>query len=66
MNSIPILRRVSLCDGEQYSLKTKEEMIELRLLGLKQLDISRIRDDPTLKRIAKGSTAQEHIDAARE
>ena len=63
----PNLRRVSCYAMARNILeKTPGEMQELRLLGLKQLYIGpESGDDPTLKRIAKGSTAQEHIDAAK-
>ena len=63
----PNLRRVSCYAMARNILeKTPAEMQELRLLGLKQLYIGpESGDDPTLKRIAKGSTAQEHIDAAK-
>ena len=63
----PNLRRVSCYAMARNILeKTPEEMQELRSLGLKQLYIGpESGDDPTLKRIAKGSTAQEHIDAAK-
>ena len=63
----PNLRRVSCYAMARNILdKTPKEMLELRTLGLKQLYIGpESGDDPTLKRIAKGSTAQEHIDAAR-
>ena len=63
----PNLRRVSCYAMARNILeKTPEEMQELRLLGLKQLYIGpESGDDSTLKRIAKGSTAQEHIEAAK-
>ena len=63
----PNLRRVSCYAMASNILeKTVEEMKELSTLGLKQLYIGpESGDDPTLKRIAKGSTAQEHIDAAK-
>ena len=63
----PNLRRVSCYAMARNILeKTPEEMQELRLLGLKQLYIGpESGDDSTLKRIAKGSTAQQHIDAAK-
>ena len=63
----PNLRRVSCYAMARNILdKTSEEMGELRQLGLKQLYIGpESGDDITLKRIAKGSTAQEHIDAAK-
>jgi radical SAM superfamily enzyme YgiQ (UPF0313 family) len=45
--------------------KTPEEMSELRTMGLTQLYIGpESGDDITLKRIAKGSTAAQHIEAA--
>ena len=63
----PHLRRVSCYAMASNILdKTPAEMQELRTLGLKQLYIGpESGDDPTLKRIAKGSTAQEHVDAAK-
>ena len=63
----PNLRRVSCYAMARNILeKTPAEMQELRTLGLKQLYIGpESGDGPTLKRIAKGSTAQEHIDAAK-
>ncbi len=63
----PNLRRVSCYAMARNILeKTPEEMQELRRLGLKQLYIGpESGDDLTLKRIAKGSTAQQHIEAAQ-
>ncbi len=62
----PNLRRVSCYAMAKNILeKTQEEMNELQSLGLRQLYIGpESGDDITLKRIAKGSTAQQHIDAA--
>lgn len=63
----PNLRRVSCYAMARNILeKTQEEMNELRHLGLKQLYIGpESGDDITLKRIAKGSTADQHIEAAK-
>ena len=63
----PNLRRVSCYAMARNILeKTSEEMNELRQLGLKQLYIGpESGDDITLKRIAKGSTADQHIEAAK-
>jgi radical SAM superfamily enzyme YgiQ (UPF0313 family) len=63
----PNLRRVSCYAMARNILeKTQEEMNELRKLGLKQLYIGpESGDDITLKRIAKGSTADQHIEAAK-
>ena len=63
----PNLRRVSCYAMASNILeKTQEEMNELRKLGLKQLYIGpESGDDITLKRIAKGSTADQHIEAAK-
>ena len=63
----PNLRRVSCYAMANNILeKTPEEMSELRTLGLKQLYIGpESGDDLTLKRIAKGSTANQHIEAAQ-
>jgi len=63
----PNLRRVSCYAMASNILeKTSEEMGELRQLGLKQLYIGpESGDDITLKRIAKGSTADQHIEAAK-
>ena len=62
----PNLRRVSCYAMARNILeKSPEEMRELRELGLTQLYIGpESGDDQTLKSIAKGSTAQDHIDAA--
>ena len=63
----PNLRRVSCYAMASNILeKTSEEMGGLRQLGLKQLYIGpESGDDITLKRIAKGSTADQHIEAAK-
>ena len=63
----PNLRRVSCYAMARNILdKTQEEMNELRKLGLKQLYIGpESGDDITLKHIAKGSTADQHIEAAK-
>ena len=65
--AFPSLRRVSCYAMASNILeKTDAEMAELCQLGLTQLYIGpESGDDATLKRIAKGSTAQEHIDAAQ-
>jgi radical SAM superfamily enzyme YgiQ (UPF0313 family) len=62
----PNLRRVSCYAMASNILeKTPEELKELCDLGLTQLYIGpESGDDPTLKRIAKGSTAAEHVEAA--
>ena len=62
----PNLRRVSCYAMASNILeKTPEELKELCDLGLRQLYIGpESGDDPTLKRIAKGSTAAEHVEAA--
>ena len=62
----PNLRRVSCYAMARNILeKTPEEMSELRNLGLTQLYIGpESGDDITLKRIAKGSSAAQHIEAA--
>ena len=63
----PKLRRVSCYAMARNILeKSQEEMNELQALGLRQLYIGpESGDDQTLKAIAKGSTAQAHIDAAK-
>jgi len=65
--AFPSLRRVSCyAMASNILAKTDAEMAELCQLGLTQLYIGpESGDDATLKRIAKGSTAQEHIDAAQ-
>ena len=63
----PNLRRVSCYAMARNILaKTPEELAELRKLGLKQLYIGpESGDDITLKKIAKGSTFDEHVEAAK-
>ena len=65
--AFPSLRRVSCYAMASNILeKSAEEMAELCALGLKQLYIGpESGDDPTLKRIAKGSTAQDHVEASQ-
>ena len=62
----PNLRRVSCYAMARNILeKTPDEMSDLRNLGLRQLYIGpESGDDITLKRIAKGSSAAQHIEAA--
>ena len=64
----PMLRRVSCYAMARNILeKSQEEMNELQRLGLKQLYIGpESGDDVTLKKIAKGSTAADHIEAAQK
>lgn len=64
--SFPALRRVSCYAMATNVLdKTEAELAELRALGLELLYIGpESGDDPTLKRIAKGSTAADHVAAA--
>jgi radical SAM superfamily enzyme YgiQ (UPF0313 family) len=66
-DAFPSLRRVSCYAMASNILeKSEAEMTELRTLGLTQLYIGpESGDDPTLKRIAKGSTAQDHVEAAQ-
>jgi len=64
--TFPNLRRVS-CYATAINLlaKTEEELSRLRELGLKLLYIGpESGDDVTLKRIAKGADAAEHVEAA--
>lgn len=63
----PNLRRVSCYATAANVLdKSDAELIRLRELGLSLLYMGpESGDDVTLKRIAKGSTAADHIDAAR-
>lgn len=63
----PRLRRVSCYAMATNVLeKTPEELAELRELGLRQLYIGpESGDDITLRRIAKGSTAADHEQAAQ-
>lgn len=62
----PHLRRVSCYAMARNVLdKTPDELARLRALGLTRLYIGpESGDDVTLKRIAKGSTAAEHVEAA--
>ncbi len=62
----PNLRRVSAYAMARNLLeKSIAELAELRALGLSRLYIGpESGDDPTLRRIAKGSTAAEHVEAA--
>lgn len=66
-HAFPSLRRVSCyAMASNILAKSEAEMTELCTLGLTQLYIGpESGDDPTLKRIAKGSTAQDHVDAAQ-
>ena len=65
-DTFPALRRVSCYAMATNVLdKTADELVELRRLGLELLYIGpESGDDPTLKRIAKGSTAADHVAAA--
>jgi radical SAM superfamily enzyme YgiQ (UPF0313 family) len=64
----PALRQVSCYAlASNISEKSPEELRELRAGGLRLLYIGpESGDDLTLKRIAKGSTAAEHVEAARK
>ncbi len=64
----PRLRRVSAYATARNLLeKTPEELRTLRELGLSLLYIGpESGDDVTLKRIAKGASAKEHVEAARK
>jgi radical SAM superfamily enzyme YgiQ (UPF0313 family) len=66
--NFPRLRRVSCyAMARNINEKTIEELQTLRSHGLKQLYIGpESGDDITLKRIAKGSTAAEHVEAAQK
>ncbi len=65
--AFPALRRVSsYAMASNVLAKTDEELTELRGLGLELLYIGpESGDDVTLRRIAKGSTAADHVAAAR-
>lgn len=65
--AFPRLRRVSTYATARNLLeKTPEQLRRLRELGLALLYIGpESGDDATLKRIAKGATAAEHLEAAR-
>lgn len=66
-DAFPRLRRVSCyATAENVLEKTPEELAALREAGLAMLYIGpESGDDVTLKRIVKGSTFQDHVDAAR-
>lgn len=66
--AFPRLRRVSTYATARNLLeKSPEELKRLRALGLSLLYIGpESGDDPTLRRIAKGATAADHIEAARK
>lgn len=66
-DAFPSLRRVSCyAMAENVIAKAPEELRSLREAGLEMLYIGpESGDDTTLKRIVKGSTFQEHVDAAR-
>jgi radical SAM superfamily enzyme YgiQ (UPF0313 family) len=66
--TFPRLRRVSAYATARNLLeKTPEELRRLKELGLDLLYIGpESGDDQTLKRIAKGATAEEHVEAARK
>ncbi len=66
--AFPRLRRVSAYATARNLLeKTPEELRTLRELGLSLLYIGpESGDDHVLKRIAKGATAKEHVEAARK
>lgn len=65
--SFPRLRRVSTYATARNLLdKTPDQLRRLRELGLALLYIGpESGDDATLKRIAKGATAEDHVEAAR-
>jgi radical SAM superfamily enzyme YgiQ (UPF0313 family) len=67
-SSFPRLRRVSAYATAINLLeRTHDELVELRRLGLKLLYIGpESGDDVTLKKIAKGASFAEHVDAARK
>jgi len=67
-SSFPHLRRVSTYATARNLLeKRPEELERLRQLGLSLLYIGpESGDDVTLRRIAKGATAAEHVEAARK
>jgi len=66
-NAFPSLRRVSCyAMASNILAKSEAELRELLELGLTQLYIGpESGDDQTLKRIAKGSTAADHVEAAQ-
>lgn len=65
--AFPSVRRISCyAMASNILAKSEAELRELFELGLTQLYIGpESGDDPTLKRIAKGSTAAEHVEAAQ-
>jgi radical SAM superfamily enzyme YgiQ (UPF0313 family) len=65
--SFPNLRRASCyAMAQNVTAKSAEELRELRELGLTTLYIGpESGDDATLKKIAKGADAAEHVEAAR-
>jgi radical SAM superfamily enzyme YgiQ (UPF0313 family) len=65
-DAFPRLRRVSCyAMASNVLAKTPDELAELRQLGLELLYVGpESGDDPTLKKIAKGSTAADHVAAA--
>ena len=67
-NAFPKLRRVSCYAMASNILeKTDAELLQLQQAGLKQLYIGpESGDDITLKRIAKGSSANDHIEASKK
>jgi len=67
-SSFPRLRRVSAYATARNLLeKSPEELARLRELGLALLYVGpESGDDVTMKRIAKGATAAEHVEAARK
>ena len=66
--SFPRLRRVSAyATARNLLAKSPEELARLRELGLALLYVGpESGDDVTMKRIAKGATAAEHVEAARK
>ncbi len=66
-DGLPALKRVSCYAMASNVLdKTHEELVALRQAGLTRLYIGpESGDDVVLKRIAKGSTSGEHVEAAR-
>jgi radical SAM superfamily enzyme YgiQ (UPF0313 family) len=67
-SSFPRLRRVSTYATARNLLEKRPvELESLRKLGLSLLYIGpESGDDPTIRRIAKGATAAEHVEAARK
>ena len=65
---LPRLKQVSCyAMAKNILAKSDAELVELRALGLNLLYIGpESGDDPTLKRIAKGSTHADHVQAARK